>query len=142
MAKLTLFEDFIQLLEQNNQYSHAGRVPMDSNSMFVVDDAKQRKKMAAAFYRTVRAEIAEYEERAAHLIQSGNQSPAIMERCVLRVRGLEQKKPTMRRSSSGSFTTWTTSLHPCATCPMNCRSERGACAFKRRRHDHDAQPRR
>lgn len=92
MAKLTLFEDFIQLLEQNNQYSHAGRVPMDSNSMFVVDDAKQREKMAAAFYRTVRAEIAEYEERAAHLIQSGNQSPAIMERCVLRVRGLEQKK--------------------------------------------------
>jgi hypothetical protein len=96
MAKLTLFEDFIQLLEQNNQYSHAGRVPMDSNSMFVVDDAKQREKMAAAFYRTVRAEIAEYEERAAHLIQSGNQSPAIMERCVLRVRGLEQKKSPLR----------------------------------------------
>lgn len=92
MAKLTLFEDFIELLEQHNQFKRTGRVPMDANSMFVVDDAKQREKMASAFYNTVRKEIAEYEERATHLIQSGSQSPAILDRLVLRIQGLEQKR--------------------------------------------------
>ena len=92
MAKLTLFEDFIELLEQQNQFSRPGRVPLDANSMFVVDDAKQRDKMASAFYSTVRKEIAEYEERATHLIQSGSQSPAILNRLVLRIQGLEQKR--------------------------------------------------
>ena len=86
------FEDFIELLEQNNQFKRPGRVPMDANSMFVVDDAKQREKMASAFYNTVRKEIAEYEERATHLIQSGSQSPAILDRLVLRIQGLEQKR--------------------------------------------------
>ena len=92
MAKLTLFEDFIELLEQTNQFKRPGRVPMDANSMFVVDDAKQREKMASAFYNTVRKEIAEYEDRATHLIQSGSQSPAILDRLVLRIQGLEQKR--------------------------------------------------
>ena len=80
MAKLTLFEDFIELLEQNNQFKRPGRVPMDANSMFVVDDAKQREKMASAFYNTVRKEIAEYEERhpsdPVGQSESGNSGPA------------------------------------------------------------------
>ena len=50
MAKLNLFEDFVKLLEDNNQFQRSGRVPLDANSMFVVDDAKQREKMASAFY--------------------------------------------------------------------------------------------
>lgn len=90
--KLALFEDFIELLEQQNQFSRLGRVPLDANSMFVVDDAKQRDKMASAFYSTVRKEIAEYKERATHLIQSGSQSPNISDRLVLRIQGLEQKR--------------------------------------------------
>ncbi|MCI8538252.1 MAG: hypothetical protein HFF18_06260 [Oscillospiraceae bacterium] len=92
MAKLELFEDFIALLEQHNQFSRPGRAPMDANSMFVVDDAKQRGKMAAAFCAAACREIAEYEDRATHLIQSGCQSPAILDRLALRIRGLEQKK--------------------------------------------------
>lgn len=92
MAKLNLFEDFIELLEKHNQFERAGRVPLDANSMFVVDDAKQREKMAVAFYNTARKEIAEYEERATHLIQTGSQSPAILERLALRIKGLEDKR--------------------------------------------------
>lgn len=92
MAKLNLFEDFIELLEQHNQFERTGRVPLDANSMFVVDDAKQREKMAVAFYNTARKEIAEYEERATHLIQTGSQSPAILERLSLRIKGLEDKR--------------------------------------------------
>ena len=45
-----------------------------------------------AAYRTVREEIAEYEKRATNLIQGGNRSPSIMDRCILAIRGLEEKK--------------------------------------------------
>lgn len=92
MAKLNLFEDFVKLLEDNNQFQRSGRVPLDANSMFVVDDAKQREKMAVAFYNTARGEIAEYEKRATHLIQSDSRSPAILERLALRIKGLEDKR--------------------------------------------------
>ena len=92
MERVSLFEDFIELVEQHNQYQSHSRSPLDSNSMFVVDDEKQRGKMAAAFYRSVRKEIEEYQQRADHLIQTGSQSPAILDRCVLRIQSLEQKK--------------------------------------------------
>lgn len=92
IPKVQLFEDLIELLKEKNLTGRPGHVPLDANSLFVVDDAKQRDKMAAAFYRSVRKEIAEYEKSATHLIQTGNQSPAIMERWVLRIQGLEEKK--------------------------------------------------
>ena len=92
MAKLSLFEDLIDLLEQNNQFQRPGRSPLAANSMFVVNDAKQRNKMAFAFYTAARKEIEEYEERATHLIQSGSQSPSILEKLSLRIRALEEKR--------------------------------------------------
>lgn len=76
----------------DNQLKRPDRDPLEVNSIYVVDDAKQRKKMTAAFYRSVRREIAEYEERVTHLIQSGSQSPKIMDRWVMRIQGLEEKK--------------------------------------------------
>ena len=87
-----MFEDFIELLEEHNQLTRPGRDPLAVNSIFVVDDAKQRGKMAAAFYQSVRKEIADYEEHVTNLIQSGSQSPKIMERWILRIQGLEEKK--------------------------------------------------
>lgn len=92
MPRVALFEDFIETLKAHNRNTSALHAPLDSNSMYVVDDEQQRDKMAAAFYQAVRREIHEYEERANHLIQTGNQSPAVMERWVLRIQGLEQKK--------------------------------------------------
>jgi len=92
MHRLDIFEDLIAQLEANNQHSNQRRMPMDSNSMYVVDDAKQREKMAAAFYRSVRRDIAEYQERANYLIKSGSESAAVMERWVVKIEGLEQKK--------------------------------------------------
>lgn len=91
-ARLQVFEDFVEMLEEHNQLKRPDRDPLEVNSIYVVDDAKQRKKMAAAFYRSVRKEIAEYEERVTHLIQSGSQSPKIMDRWVMRIQGLEEKK--------------------------------------------------
>lgn len=92
IPRLQVFEDFIELLEKHNQLQRPGRDPLEVNSIYVVDDAKQRQKMAAAFYRSVRKEIAEYEERVTHLIQTGSQSPKIMERWIMRIQGLEGKK--------------------------------------------------
>jgi hypothetical protein len=92
MPKLDIFEDLIQLLEKHNQHESRNRAPLDANSMYVVDDAKQREKMAAAFYRSVRREIEEYSERADHLIQTGSQSAAIMEHWAVKIQGLETKK--------------------------------------------------
>lgn len=92
IPRLQVFEDFVELLEASNQLTRIGRDPLDVNSIFVVDDAKQRQKMTAAFYRSVRKEIAEYEQRVTGLIQNGSQSPKIMERWVMRIQGLEEKK--------------------------------------------------
>ena len=92
MSKLDVFEDLVTQLEANNRHKNPRRMPMDSNSMYVVDDAKQREKMAAAFYRSVRREIADYQERATYLIQSGSESAAVMDRWVVKISGLEQKK--------------------------------------------------
>ena len=92
MHKLEVFEELIARLEAHNLNHNPRRMPMDSNSMYVVDDAKQREKMATAFYRSVRREIAEFQERANYLIQSGSESAAVMERWVAKIEGLEQKK--------------------------------------------------
>ena len=40
----------------------------------------------------VKKEIATYQERADYLIKSGSQSPAVMDRWVLKIQGLEEKK--------------------------------------------------
>ena len=92
IPKLQAFEDFVELLEEHNQLHRPGRDPLDVNSIFVVDDAKQRNKMAAAFYQSVRKEIADCEEHVTHLIQGGSQSPKVMERWVMRIQGLQEKK--------------------------------------------------
>jgi len=100
MHRLDVFEDLIAQLEANNKYENPRRMPMDSNSMFVVDDAKQREKMASAFYRSVRREISEYQERANYLIQTGSQSPAILERWVVKSQNQcnHPRKPPLQRT--------------------------------------------
>jgi hypothetical protein len=92
MHELEIFEDLVQLLEENNLLVNNRRAPLDSNSMFVVDDAKQREKMANAFYRSIRREIAEYSETVHNLIKTGSESAAIMDRWSLKIQALEAKK--------------------------------------------------
>ena len=48
--------------------------------------------MTEELYAAVKKEIAEYQERADYLIKSGSQSPAIMERWVMKIGALEGKK--------------------------------------------------
>ena len=48
--------------------------------------------MAEEFYAAVMKEITEYQERADYFIKTGCQSPAVLERWALKIRGLEEKK--------------------------------------------------
>ena len=88
MDKVDIFEDFINLLGGLNRND----TPLMVNSFYIIDDEKQRAKMTEEFYAAVKKEIATYQERADYLIKSGSQSPAVMDRWVLKIQGLEQKK--------------------------------------------------
>lgn len=88
MEKVDVFEEFIALLSANN----LNNTQLMVNSFYIVDDAKQREKMTEEFYSAVKKEIAEYQDRADYLIQSGSRSPSVMERWALKIETLEQKK--------------------------------------------------
>ena len=88
MDKIDIFEDFINLLGGLNRND----TPLMVNSFYIIDDEKQRAKMTEEFYAAVKKEIATYQERADYLIKSGSQSPAVMDRWVLKIQGLEEKK--------------------------------------------------
>lgn len=51
-----------------------------------------RNKMTEGFYTAMRKEIATYQERCDYLIKSDSQSPSIMDRWILKVQALEQKR--------------------------------------------------
>ncbi len=88
IEKVDTFEEFIGLLSGLNQKE----APLMVNSFYIIDDEKQRGKMTEEFYAAVRKEIAEYQERADYFIQSGCQSPAVLERWALKIQGLEERK--------------------------------------------------
>ena len=88
MELLNIFEDFIEALNTHNRNNS----PLTVNSMYVLDDQKQRDKMAAEFYRHIRKEIELYQERAEHFIVSDSQSVAVLDRWVMKISALEEKK--------------------------------------------------
>lgn len=88
MEKADVFESFIEALGQLNR----NNTPLTANSFYIIDDAKQRDKMTEEFYLAVKKEIAEYQERADYLIKSGSNSPSVMERWVVKIQSLEEKK--------------------------------------------------
>ena len=92
LARLQVFEDFVEMLEEHSQLKRPDRDPLEVNSIYVVDDAKQRKKMTAAFYRSVRRGDCRVRGARHPPDQSGSQSPKIMDRWVMRIQGLEEKK--------------------------------------------------
>lgn len=88
MEQVDIFEDFITLLSGLNKKA----TPLVVNSFYIIDDAKQREKMTEEFYLAVKKEVAAYQEKCDYLIKSGSQSAAVMDRWVLKVRALEEKK--------------------------------------------------
>ena len=79
-------------IEELNTLNRNNDNVLTVNSFYIIDDAKQRDKMTEEFYSAVKKEIAEYQERADYLIRSGSNSPSIMERWVIKIKNLEEKK--------------------------------------------------
>ncbi len=88
MDRVDAFEDFITLLGGMNRKG----TPLMVNSFYIIDDEKQRGKMTEEFYAAVKKDIAAYQEKLDYFIKSGCQSPAVIDRWALKVRGLEEKK--------------------------------------------------
>ena len=108
MDQVDAFEDFITLLSGLNKKG----TPLMVNSFYIIDDEKQRGKMTEEFYAAVKKEIAAYQEKVDYLIKSGSRSPAVMERWVLKIQGLEEKKKhyeqVLRRELDGLDDEFTT----------------------------------
>ena len=87
---LNLLEDYIAAISEHNL--NPGLVM--SNSMFVVDDERQRQKMTDEFYANYKKDIAFYQERVQHFINSGCESKAVIQRWLEKINALQQKKTT------------------------------------------------
>lgn len=85
-----MLEDYIDAI---GQYNLGGGLVM-SNSMFVVDDGRQRQKMTEEFYVNYKRDIEQYQERIQHFIDTGCTSQAVISRWLLKIEALQQKKKT------------------------------------------------
>ena len=65
-----------------------------ANSMYVVDDEKQRTKMMQEFYASYKKDIEFYQERIQHFIDTGATSDTVINRWILKIDALQQKKST------------------------------------------------
>lgn len=90
LPKLNLLEDYIAAI---GKYNLGGGLVM-SNSMFVVDDGRQRQKMAEEFYANYKRDIEQYQERIQHFIDNGCSSQAVISRWLLKIEALQEKKKT------------------------------------------------
>ena len=101
MDQVAVFETFFEELSRLNR----NNTPLIANSFYLIDDAKQRDKMTEEFYLAVKKEITKYQERADYFIRSGCSSPSTMERWVVKIQALEDKKrhyeDVLRRELNG-----------------------------------------
>ena len=87
---LNILEDYIVAISAHNL--NPGLVM--SNSMFVVDDERQRQKMTEEFYANYKRDIEFYQERVQHFIDNGCDSKAVIDRWLQKIGSLQQKKKT------------------------------------------------
>lgn len=87
---LNILEDYIDAISKNNL--NDGLVM--SNSMFVVDDERQRQKMTDEFYANYKRDIEFYQQRIQHFIDNGCDSKAVIGRWIKKTQDLQLKKKT------------------------------------------------
>jgi Arc/MetJ family transcription regulator len=88
LGLVSLFEDYVSAIAAKN--NNVGDVIC--NSMFVVDDGKQRLKMKEEFYTNYKRDIEQYQERIRNFIANGGNSKAVIERWIKRIDDLKAKK--------------------------------------------------
>lgn len=90
LSLLNLLEDYIESLSKENLNTNL----VHSNSMFVVDDERQRQKMTDEFYVNYKRDIEFYQERIQHFIDNGCDSQAVIQRWMQKINSLQMKKQT------------------------------------------------
>ena len=90
LSLLNLFEDYIEAISKENLSNSM----VHSNSMFVVDDERQRQKMTDEFYANYKKDIEFYQERIQLFIDSGCESQAVIQRWLQKINALQMKKKT------------------------------------------------
>ena len=85
---LNILEDYIEAISRHNL--NDGLVM--SNSMFVVDDERQRQKMTDEFYANYKRDIEFYQQRIQHFIDNGCNSDVVISRWIQKIQGLQKKK--------------------------------------------------
>ncbi len=88
MAQLELLEDFLDAVNRQNLQTKSAAC----NSFFVVNDEKQRQKMAEDFIAVTQEEIEQYIQRIQELLNKNTQSGAIMSRWLSKAEDLARKK--------------------------------------------------
>ena len=90
LSLLNLLEDYIEAISKENLNPSM----VHSNSVFVVDDERQRQKMTDEFYANYKRDIEFYQERIQHFIDSGCESQAVIQRWMQKINALQMKKQT------------------------------------------------
>ncbi len=90
LSLLSVLEDYIETISEHNL--NDGLVM--SNSMFVVNDERQRRKMADEFYANYKRDIDTYRQRIQTFIENGCDSVAVIQRWQKKIRDLQAKKAT------------------------------------------------
>ena len=93
LSLLNLLEDYIESLSKENLNTNL----VHSNSMFVVDDERQRQKMTDEFYANYKRDIEFYQERIQHFIDNGCDSQAVIQRWMQKINALQMKKQTYEK---------------------------------------------
>lgn len=88
-----VLKDFISII---GNYNLNDSLVM-SNSMFVVDDEEQRAQMTNEFYANYKRDIEFYQERVQHFIDSQCESTAVINRWLLKINVLQEKKKTYEK---------------------------------------------
>jgi gamma-glutamylcyclotransferase (GGCT)/AIG2-like uncharacterized protein YtfP len=87
--KVDILEDYVEELNLRNLNSGN---PMVINSIWVMDDDKQRQKMEDEFYLTVEKEIEMYQNRLQYFLESGSESERVIPRWIDKINALKAKK--------------------------------------------------
>ena len=90
LSLLNVLEDYIAAIAKENLNN--GMIM--SNSMYVVDDERQRQKMTDEFYANYKRDLEKYQETIQRFIDNGCDSKTIIERWTQKIRALQQKKRT------------------------------------------------
>ena len=90
LQMLDTLEDYIEALAKYNLNSGL----VTANSMYVVDDEKQRSKMTEEFYNNYKRDIDMYSTKIQNFIDNGCESKVVIERWINKVKALQTKKIT------------------------------------------------